>query len=46
MQHIGKMPATGVERLKSDLRESLPKDKDGRVAYKARANAVKGRVPA
>jgi ubiquinone/menaquinone biosynthesis C-methylase UbiE len=45
VQHITKMPATGVERLKSDLRESLPKDKDGRIAYKARANAVKSRVP-
>jgi ubiquinone/menaquinone biosynthesis C-methylase UbiE len=45
VQHITKMPATGVERLKSDLRKSLPKDKEGRIAYKARANAVKSRVP-
>ena len=45
VQHIRKMPATGVEHLKSDLRESLPKDKEGRIAYKARANAVKSRVP-
>jgi hypothetical protein len=34
-----------VKRLESDLRKSLPKDKEGRIAYKARANAVKSRVP-
>ena len=34
-----------VERLKTDLRTSLPKDKSGGIAYKARANAVRGRVP-
>jgi ubiquinone/menaquinone biosynthesis C-methylase UbiE len=45
VQHIRKMSDADVERLKSDLRESLPKDKSGRIAYKARANAVKGRVP-
>jgi ubiquinone/menaquinone biosynthesis C-methylase UbiE len=45
VKHIRSMSATDVERLKSDLRATLPKDKHGRIAYKARANAVKGRVP-
>jgi len=45
VQHISKMPAADLERFKSDLRASLPKDKNGRIAYKARANAVKSRVP-
>jgi ubiquinone/menaquinone biosynthesis C-methylase UbiE len=45
VQHILKMAPGDVERLKSDLLERLPKDKCGRIAYKARANAVKGRVP-
>ena len=46
VQHIRKMAPADMEHLKSGLRESLPKDKTGRIAYKARANAVKGRVPA
>jgi ubiquinone/menaquinone biosynthesis C-methylase UbiE len=46
VQHIRKLPAAEVEQLKSDLRTSLPKDNGGRIAYKARANAVKGHVPA
>lgn len=37
---------TDVERLKDSLRNTLPTAADGGVAYKARANAVKGRVPA
>jgi ubiquinone/menaquinone biosynthesis C-methylase UbiE len=45
VRQIRNMSAAEVERVKSDLRESLPKDKSGRIAYKARANAVKGRVP-
>jgi ubiquinone/menaquinone biosynthesis C-methylase UbiE len=45
VQHINTMAAADLERLKSDLRASLPKDKNGHIAYKARANAVKGRVP-
>jgi ubiquinone/menaquinone biosynthesis C-methylase UbiE len=45
VQHIRKMSDTDVEHLKSDLRQSLPKDNSGRIAYKARANAVKGCVP-
>jgi len=45
VQHVRKMAPADVEHLKSDLRAALPKDKSGRIAYKARANAVKGRVP-
>ncbi len=35
---------TDVERLESSLRNTLPTDADGGIAYMARANAVKGRV--
>jgi ubiquinone/menaquinone biosynthesis C-methylase UbiE len=45
VQQIRNMSAVDVERLKADLRATLPKDKNGRIAYKAIANAVKGRVP-
>ena len=45
VQKIREMSAAEVERLKADLRATLPKDKNGRIAYKASANAVKGRVP-
>ena len=45
-ENIRSMSAADVERLKADLRASLPKDKSGRIAYKVKANAVKGRVPA
>ena len=45
VQEIEKMTAPDLERLKNILRERLPKDKSARIAYKARANAVKGRVP-
>ncbi len=37
---------TDVERLKASLRNSLPTDDAGGIAYTAWANAVKGRVPA
>lgn len=33
------------QRLKSYLRNKLPQDANGRIAYRACANAVKGRVP-
>jgi ubiquinone/menaquinone biosynthesis C-methylase UbiE len=46
VQHIRKMTPSYVERVKAHLREHLPKDGTGRIAYKAWANAVKGRVPA
>ncbi len=39
------MSAPEVERVKAHLREHLPKDRSGRIAYKARASAAKGRVP-
>jgi hypothetical protein len=39
------MSAPAVERLKAYLREHLPTDRNGRIAYAARANAVKGSVP-
>ena len=45
VQEIDKMTASDLERLKTILRESLPNDNGGRISYKARANAVKGRVP-
>lgn len=46
VQYLRKMSAPEVERVKAHLREHLPKDRTGRIAYKAWANAVKGRVPA
>jgi hypothetical protein len=46
VRHIRAMPAADVERLQSDLRANLPKDQSGRIAYRVKANAVKGRVPA
>lgn len=39
---ISQMPGTEVNRLKATLRQTLPTDADGRIAYSARANAVKG----
>ena len=45
VQVIRKMAAPNVERLKTYLCEHLP-TKNGRIAYPARANAIKGRVPA
>jgi ubiquinone/menaquinone biosynthesis C-methylase UbiE len=35
-----------VKRLKALLRERLPADENGQISYKARANAIRGRVPA
>lgn len=45
VKQIHQMSATDVERLKANLRASLPLDKSGRISYKAKANAVKGHVP-
>ena len=42
---IAAMTSDDVERLKARMRERLPADADGRIAYAARANAVKGRQP-
>jgi ubiquinone/menaquinone biosynthesis C-methylase UbiE len=45
VQHMRKMTEAQIEELKTHLREHLPRDKDGRIVYKAWANAAKGRVP-
>jgi ubiquinone/menaquinone biosynthesis C-methylase UbiE len=42
---FARIPQAEHERIKQRLRERLPARKDGRVAYEAFANAVKGRVP-
>ncbi len=39
------MAANQLEQLKASLREQLSTDGDDRIAYMARASAVKGRVP-
>lgn len=44
VQYLRSMPATEVERVKAYLREHLATDQSGRIAYKARASAAKGRV--
>jgi ubiquinone/menaquinone biosynthesis C-methylase UbiE len=41
VQHMRKMSEAQVEELKAHLREHLPRDKNGRIVYKA----AKGRVP-
>ena len=46
VQPIRKMSAPDVARLQAYLRDHLPTDQSGRIAYPARANAVKGQVPA
>lgn len=46
VQVIRDMSADDVDRLQASLKDRLPTDSDGRIAYKACANAVKGRVPA
>jgi ubiquinone/menaquinone biosynthesis C-methylase UbiE len=43
VQPIRKMSEPDVARLQTYLRERLPIDRGGRIAYPARANAVKGR---
>jgi SAM-dependent methyltransferase len=42
---IHEMSPSGKEQLRARLREQLPIGPDGRIAYEAYANAVKGRVP-
>jgi len=44
-QLISAMPPNELQELKTRLREQLPIGGDGRIAYEAFANAVKGRVP-
>jgi len=41
----GDLSSSDVVRLKALLRERLPADEDGRIAYTARANAIRGKVP-
>jgi len=45
VQHMRKMTEAQIEELKAHLRGHLPRDKSGRIVYKAWANAAKGRVP-
>lgn len=45
VQMLRKMPEADVALIKDDLRQQLV-GQDGRVKYGARANAVKGRIPA
>ena len=45
VQYLRTMTATEVQRVKARLHECLPKDQSGRITYKARASAAKGRVP-
>ena len=42
---VAAMAPEDVERLKKRVHARLPADATGRVAYSARANAIKGRVP-
>jgi hypothetical protein len=45
VQAIRKMSEQDISALQTNLREQLPTNRSGRIAYPARANAVKGRVP-
>ncbi len=42
---ISKMPPDKKEELRERLRTQLPIAADGRISYRAMANAVKGRAP-
>jgi hypothetical protein len=46
VQHLRAMKDSDVERVKAWLRQQVPTDPRGRIAYKARASAARGRVPA
>ena len=43
-QAIREMSPSAKEQLRAHLRERLPQDREGRISYTARANAVKGQV--
>jgi hypothetical protein len=45
-QILKAMSASEIEQLKDRLHEILPIAPDGRIAYEAFANAIKGKVPA
>ena len=42
---LATMAPDAIERLKAQVRLRLPTDAAGHVAYPARANAIRGRVP-
>lgn len=44
VQYLRKMTGPEVEKVKEHLRRQVPTDQTGRIAYKARASAAKGRV--
>ena len=44
-QAIRRLTPEAREKLKAQLRQQLPAGPDGRIAYEAFANAVRGRVP-
>jgi SAM-dependent methyltransferase len=46
MPLLAAMEPAAIETLQQRLRARLPADADGRITYGARANAIKGRVPA
>lgn len=43
---LAALPPSELEAMKTRLRARLPADGQGRITYGARANAIKGRVPA
>jgi hypothetical protein len=43
---LAELDSATIGRLKERIQLCLPADADGRVTYGARANAIKGRVPA
>jgi hypothetical protein len=43
---VAAMDAADVEKLMAQLQKRLPADEVGRITYAARANAIKGRLPA
>jgi hypothetical protein len=43
---LAAMTSEDLERLRARMRTRLPADDTGRITYRARANAVKGRAPA
>ena len=43
---VAKMSAEDVESLRAKVKARLPADASGRITYSARANAIKGRMPA
>lgn len=45
-QALAELAPDELEALKQRLRARLPTDAEGRISYAARANAIKGRVPA